>query len=633
MKTTCPILLGPLALLAGLLLGPTPPAAAQEKKKDTPVRVEAGGRSSLLVRKLIVESSEARLHQEIGDKGTEAEPFAIYFQLYAEDGKEEKGGHYRVGTSTGKVLGWVKKEHVLAWDTRFLLYPHVPKGDAVFQVFDKKNPADKDPGTDADLVEAKMELKAALNKYPAKALVMAPILAKPASEKDSAYRIAYFVGKARVAGAPVVRERDDIRDLKLEVVFAIDTTLSMQPLIDGCKEVVGEVAKQIAGKPELKGKVRLGLVEYQDLVPGLKPANMVSKLTDDLDAFQKALKPLKQATTGSEDSPEDVLAGLKMAIEESGWERNSSKHIILVGDASAQLGDMNRKNTTKLTIKQVLALGRAKGGSESEKQRSAITFHSVLAKSVDPVDFKVAQAHFREVSQNNGEVEGEYQLLERPDDKTERDKVVKTLVDRLSAGATALAQVTSAARAPDSPLPEVAKGPIAEGVYRIFKTSSGEAKKDVHSGWAAERNAKGNQVALKRVLITEVELKRLESTLKYMYDQLATRVEPEERKDVAGLLTIFQAAAASTGAGQTVAADKNLQELIARDLPLKTDVLRITAKDLAGYNKRVFEDWLKKLKETHAYTVHLIRTSEWSETKLGGKAVDKYAFLLVAELP
>ena len=56
--------------------------------------------------------------------------------------KNEKDGYYHFGGPTGDEIGWIKKEFVTSWNTRFCLDPALPQPDRHFTVFE--DPEGKD---------------------------------------------------------------------------------------------------------------------------------------------------------------------------------------------------------------------------------------------------------------------------------------------------------------------------------------------------------------------------------------------------------------------------------------------------------------------------------------------------------
>jgi hypothetical protein len=115
---------------------------------------------------------------------------------------------------------------------------------------------------------------------------------------------------------------------QVDVVFAIDTTGSMDKLIDSAKRSVWGIARHIrASHPN--ASVRIGLVAYRDIGDAYVTAD--TPLTDDLDGAFTALSKLE--ATGGGDIPEDVDAALDDAVHKMAWRDGASRMIFVVGDA------------------------------------------------------------------------------------------------------------------------------------------------------------------------------------------------------------------------------------------------------------------------------------------------------------
>ncbi|MES2738126.1 MAG: vWA domain-containing protein [Verrucomicrobiota bacterium] len=123
------------------------------------------------------------------------------------------------------------------------------------------------------------------------------------------------------------------RQPMVEVTFVLDTTGSMDGLIDGAKQKIWSIANDIiSAKP--KPLVRFGLVGYRDRGDAyiIKRAS----LTDDLDAIHAQLQEFR--ADGGGDTPESVSEALHEAVTKMPWSTGDDvlKVIYLVGDAPPQ---------------------------------------------------------------------------------------------------------------------------------------------------------------------------------------------------------------------------------------------------------------------------------------------------------
>jgi hypothetical protein len=128
----------------------------------------------------------------------------------------------------------------------------------------------------------------------------------------------------------------------VDVVFALDTTYSMDSLLDGAKKTIWSIANQVKDiDPD--ADLRIGLVAYRDLGDAYVTKDLA--LTDDLDSVFAELSSYK--ADGGRDIPEDVDAALYDAVHKMKWRSNAKKIVFLVGDAPpATRGDVPAFSTT-----------------------------------------------------------------------------------------------------------------------------------------------------------------------------------------------------------------------------------------------------------------------------------------------
>ncbi len=139
-----------------------------------------------------------------------------------------------------------------------------------------------------------------------------------ASEADGA-SVLKFKGERVVSDQPTI-----------DVVFVLDTTGSMSEEIQGVKDSIQEVLSKL----DKRAIVRIALVEYKD-----KGDSVVTKtypFTTDLKGFQQKIDGL--SASGGGDVPENVNAGLDVALKDLAWSSSSaSRMAFLIADAPPHL--------------------------------------------------------------------------------------------------------------------------------------------------------------------------------------------------------------------------------------------------------------------------------------------------------
>ncbi len=132
--------------------------------------------------------------------------------------------------------------------------------------------------------------------------------------------------QVRLAGAPVA-ERP-----RLDLVFLIDATGSMDDEIAKLKASVRSIAQQLArlpGQPDLC----FGLVAYRDR--GDAFITRTHDFTDDLGAFQSTLARLQAG--GGGDKPEAMNEALHEVVHGLAWRADAARMVVLVADAAPHL--------------------------------------------------------------------------------------------------------------------------------------------------------------------------------------------------------------------------------------------------------------------------------------------------------
>jgi Mg-chelatase subunit ChlD len=139
----------------------------------------------------------------------------------------------------------------------------------------------------------------------------------------------------------------------VDVVFVLDTTGSMGPLIEGAKRKIWSIATTIVdANPH--AEIRMGLVAYRDI--GDEYVTKVFDLTTDIQDLYAHLLELK--ARGGGDWPESVNEALHTAVTKLKWSQRleSDRIIFLVGDAPPH---MDYAQDTKYP--QVLRMARERG--------------------------------------------------------------------------------------------------------------------------------------------------------------------------------------------------------------------------------------------------------------------------------
>lgn len=142
-------------------------------------------------------------------------------------------------------------------------------------------------------------------------------------------------GDRSVVGGAATRAMD-LYSAGLEVAICIDTTSSMQSMIDACTLVFEDVVFLLnAVAPDFK----IGLVHYKDVDSNPKGGAVIAGLSKNTATVRRKLAALK--VKGGGDTPEAVEDGLAKALStRMGWSESTAKLVLLVGDAPPHKGDL-----------------------------------------------------------------------------------------------------------------------------------------------------------------------------------------------------------------------------------------------------------------------------------------------------
>jgi hypothetical protein len=305
------------------------------------------------------------------------QPFYVYARPSAEE-LEMESGWYEVGSDNrGKVLGWMQAKDVFEWkQTMCLAYTH-PEGRKPVLMFERKSaldeliksaPSDRVKKAQAfyeaidsqqippDFPVESMEPKKAIDIH--QQFYLLPILTFETLEIEGREGRLLKLAAA-VSGGEDAREGTDIRrnrgflkevtagstevpvevlqKLQVDLVWVVDTTVSMRPYLDKTLEVVKQVSTQLSQNPEVAQAIHFGFWGYRDSVadiPGIgyTTQNYTPQLKP-VDQFVNTLATVEVTKIDSVDYPEDVFSGMDDAVRRTEWTPRAMRFIVLVGDA------------------------------------------------------------------------------------------------------------------------------------------------------------------------------------------------------------------------------------------------------------------------------------------------------------
>ncbi|KKK65013.1 hypothetical protein LCGC14_2978430, partial [marine sediment metagenome] len=218
---------------------------------DTVQLIRSSEGSGNLYEKLIVSSNKACFVKEVSTaaKRLLTPPFSIYYRLKTDSPNNEKDGYYRIGGPDGREVGWIKKEFVTSWNTRFGFDPVLPLPDRHFTVF-----------ADSQGEQSAVKFVGKDGRPPGGTKRFALISSVSAVEADDPLQeVVIFTGLVESGGARQ-QEQMSLYNLQLEIVFVIASTASMEHLIEVAREVTAATARTLHNMPDIQPLVHFGLV-------------------------------------------------------------------------------------------------------------------------------------------------------------------------------------------------------------------------------------------------------------------------------------------------------------------------------------------------------------------------------------
>jgi serine/threonine-protein kinase PpkA len=309
-------------------------------------------------------------------------------------------GWYEVGSNDrGEVLGWMRAEDVIEWkQTMSLAYTH-SEGRHPVLMFSRHEAL-------AELIKLPTQLrqqrvqqlyttiesgKAIPSDFPVvsvepkkmiditKVFYLLPIIDFEVLEKLDGGREGRLLQlAAATAFGPEVRDTADIRtnvqyrqqatdastaihpgllqELQADIVFVIDTTMSMRPYINGLRETVRNGVRYVSEQAATSASLHFGLWGYRDdpqKTPGIEyNTRNYTPTLQPIHEFERTLAEVKEARASSPGYPQDVFSGVHKALTETTWRPGALRFLLLIGDAPGhvvgQAQNLSGQNETTL---------------------------------------------------------------------------------------------------------------------------------------------------------------------------------------------------------------------------------------------------------------------------------------------
>jgi hypothetical protein len=299
----------------------------------------------------------------------------------------------------------------------------------------------------------------------------------------------------------------------IEVAFVLDTTGSMNGLIEGAKRKIWSIANQLVSARQ-ETDVRFALIGYRDR--GDAYVTSAYDLTSDIDAVYARLMQFQ--ADGGGDGPESVNQALYEAVTRLDWSSSPGVYrvVFLVGDAPPHLDyqdDVRYDRTVRLARQRDITINAIQCGSWDETTQvwreiaslgmgtyAAIAQDGGMLATVTPMDDELARL--------NRELASTVVAYGRADERREaEEKVGNALRASAPAAADRLAYLSKAGEgsvvtgAKDLVDEAAAGRPVAsvapEALPEPLRALPAEAREDFVEGQLAKRKRVQDQIAEK----------------------------------------------------------------------------------------------------------------------------------------
>lgn len=422
-------------------------------------------------------------------------PYDILF-LYETDHPD----YYRVGSNNTEAEGYIPKSAVLEWNHRISLHFTPIAGREPALVYASEEDVAQEIRDGQALKDRAIaeEPSNQANRYK----ILFPIIDQTSVNGrggvEKAYQVAYMGGEG--SGRRPTQARRQPQVAKLQVMFVIDATFSMEEYIRATQEVVQQIAKRMSGLQETG--VEFGLVLYRDYMSDLAAREamgpVVERVIEPTGAYNDVINALYQSQTamiGSEEKPEAMFDGVFEAITGTQWETAQTlKLVVVVGDASGH-DEGSEKNPMDYQVPRIQRVASDEG---------VRVIALKLRTGTD--DDLVHQNQMKQMAEGYGMGDGGFYDQIDISSRVNRELYIDRLTANLESEVARWHRLVKVVQNP------VALNQVAREDYVIFRnllaqgTSQGAQSVEFQQGWIAERSPMGKPQVSPYVFLTRDEL-------------------------------------------------------------------------------------------------------------------------------
>tara|TARA_Y100001935_G_scaffold255360_2_gene267937 strand:+ start:14786 stop:16756 length:1971 start_codon:yes stop_codon:yes gene_type:complete len=586
------------------------------------------GKKSLYQRVLSIPGSA--LYKAPGQKAESINPFTALY-VYKKT-KKNRLSWLQVGLDRhGKILGWIKESDSIQWNQGLTVAFREAKKNNRTLLF-KDSESLKSLASEKNLRKYKNLYRDAVagkisDRSPIVAIqplgkldIKKDFYIVPIRQYEDIFIKNEQVRMLQVSSVPLKYTEDSNkiinsknRKYKAGLVFAIDSTLSMDPYIDRTRIAVKTIYNNL-GEANLLGNVNFGLIAFRDNNDVNPQLEYLTKTFVNLkegsnpNVFLNKMEGVEAAQTSSQDFVEDSYAGLKKAIDDIDWQNHNARYLVLVTDAGPRESN-DPLASTGLSTQELRRLAL-------EKNIAIFVMH--LLTPATEANHKSAASVYKDLSDYPGI--GSFYYGVPTGDVTEFGNVLDALADQITdqvrmADTKQISPNVKIKKTDNQQLQKlqnkISKLGYALKMKYLKKTNNGQPPR-LFNAWLLDKditNLGKNNLDI-QVLLTRDQLSDLHDILKQvLFTAEEGLLSPDnflnELKSLAATVSrdperLGETTSVTAGTGRSLADMGFMREYI-EDLPYKGEVMNISLEDWESWPAREQINFLQRLDNKISY--------------------------------
>ncbi len=439
--------------------------------------------------------------------------------------------------------------------------------------------------------------------------------------------------------AYVGRRRQGTKDMKIGVVFVVDTTSSMAPYLQRTKDLIRQVYKEFDASEQFRDKVSYGMVGYQDYRPpddtqssrGTGENEYITRdlhaldANTDVEVLLNKLKRIRVSEVSTQGWNEDAWAGLERALNADWWGPFDVRLVYLITDAGARSADDPHASST------------ATPGSLAELAQSkdivVYPMHLHTRAAAQQANVRLAMGQYRNLSGIE-----RYTGIEGADDPERFSANLQASTAKLS---EALEQWADDRRLSEEDVgDDILKNDLFDAQMRFIGRVREQQVQRSYFAWAADHDLWNPAVKSFdiKLLMTRTELSGLAQGVKRLLNLMAeNELSPEDLFDqLQGMAATYSVdSRRQSAAGAPVTLGDELGRWLA-ELPYESDILALSEREWidmgAEQRTRYIDDLQEKL---NIYRQIRDNTSRWypQDDSSDNSDVEKLTLIDLRHLP